>query len=315
MSRRPTRRAGKEINGFHLTGEKAGTLLSSYTEMKADGSTSGGCWIYTGVYADGVNQSPRRKPGREQNWVAPEWGWAWPANRRTLYNRASADPDGKPWWSERKAYVWWDEDAQKWTGHDIPDFVADKAPSYRPEPGTPPAPEATGRGRRVHHAGRTGKAGCTRRPACSTARCLPTTSRPGVPGLQPALPAAGQPDPAGLPAYATTSRTRSAGARRGGAVPVRVHHLPADRAPHRGRYEPVAAVPVRTAAGVLLRGVARAGPAAPPGTPRVGHDGHGPDRDRGPGAGHRPRSCRCGSAAASVHQIGLPYHWGVGGNA
>jgi formate dehydrogenase major subunit len=125
-----------EINGRHLSGEKMGQPLSSYTEMKADGSTSGGCWIYTGVYADGVNQSARRKPGSEQNWVAAEWGWAWPANRRTLYNRASADPDGKPW-SERKAYVWWDEENGKWTGHDIPDFVADKAPSYRPEEGTP----------------------------------------------------------------------------------------------------------------------------------------------------------------------------------
>ena len=124
----------REINGAHLTGDKAGQMLTSYTEMTADGSTAGGCWIYTGVYADGVNQSARRKPGSEQNWVAPEWGWAWPANRRTLYNRASADPDGKPW-SERKAYVWWDDDEQKWTGHDIPDFVATKAPSYRPEPG------------------------------------------------------------------------------------------------------------------------------------------------------------------------------------
>ena len=46
---------------------------------------------------------------------APEWGWAWPANRRILYNRASADPDGKPW-SERKKYVWWDEEKQQWTG-------------------------------------------------------------------------------------------------------------------------------------------------------------------------------------------------------
>ena len=46
----------KEINGFHLTGEKAGQLLTGFTEMKADGSTAGGCWIYSGVYADGVNQ-------------------------------------------------------------------------------------------------------------------------------------------------------------------------------------------------------------------------------------------------------------------
>jgi formate dehydrogenase major subunit len=123
----------KEINGFHLTGANAGQTLSTYLDMADDGSTSGGCWIYTGVYADGVNQSARRKPGSEQSWVAPEWGWAWPANRRILYNRASADPDGKPW-SERKAYVWWDEDEQNWTGHDIPDFEPTKAPTYRPDP-------------------------------------------------------------------------------------------------------------------------------------------------------------------------------------
>ena len=55
-------------------------------------------------------------------------------NRRILYNRASADPDGKPW-SERKAYVWWDEQAKKWTGHDVPDFQVTKAPSFRPEEG------------------------------------------------------------------------------------------------------------------------------------------------------------------------------------
>jgi formate dehydrogenase major subunit len=124
----------QEINGRHLSGEKAGQMLNSFVEMKADGSTSGGCWIYTGVYADGVNQSARRKPGSQQSWVAPEWAWAWPANRRILYNRASADPEGNPW-SERKAYVWWDAAAGKWTGHDVPDFPVNKAPSFRPEPG------------------------------------------------------------------------------------------------------------------------------------------------------------------------------------
>lgn len=125
----------REVNGWHVSGEKAGQMLAAYTEMKPDGSTTGGCWIYTGVYADGVNQSKRRKPGAEQSWVAPEWGWAWPANRRILYNRASADPDGKPW-SEKKAYVWWDDEAQKWTGHDVPDFPTTTAPSYRPPQGT-----------------------------------------------------------------------------------------------------------------------------------------------------------------------------------
>jgi formate dehydrogenase major subunit len=66
--------------------------------------------------------------------VAPGWGWAWPANRRLLYNRASADPEGRPW-SERKRYVWWDEAAGRWTGHDTPDFPVDRPPSYRPPRG------------------------------------------------------------------------------------------------------------------------------------------------------------------------------------
>ncbi len=124
----------QEINGRFLGGEKQGQLLTTFVDMRSDGSTAGGCWIYTGVYAGGVNQAARRKPGSEQSWVAPEWGWAWPMNRRILYNRASADPDGKPW-SERKAYVWWDAKAKQWTGHDVPDFQATKAPSFRPEPG------------------------------------------------------------------------------------------------------------------------------------------------------------------------------------
>jgi formate dehydrogenase major subunit len=127
----------REVNGSHLSGEKAGQLLNGFLEMKDDGSTSGGCWIYAGVYAGGVNQAARRKSWRDHEngaWIAKEWGWAWPANRRVLYNRASADPDGRPW-SERKALVWWDEQAQKWTGHDVPDFPVAKAPSYRPPEG------------------------------------------------------------------------------------------------------------------------------------------------------------------------------------
>jgi formate dehydrogenase major subunit len=119
-----------EVNGR----DADGAPLSSYTQLTADGSTACGCWIYCGVYAGGVNQAARRKPGRDQSWVAPDWGWAWPANRRVLYNRASADPDGKPW-SERKALVWWDAEKGSWTGHDVPDFIADRAPSYRPPDG------------------------------------------------------------------------------------------------------------------------------------------------------------------------------------
>lgn len=120
----------KEINGYYLDGPKKGELLPTFVEMKNDGTTSGGCWIYTGVYKDGVNQSARKVPGSEQNEVAPEWGWVWPANRRILYNRASAKPDGTPW-SERKKYVWWDEAQGKWVGDDVPDFPVTKSPEYK----------------------------------------------------------------------------------------------------------------------------------------------------------------------------------------
>ena len=117
-----------EINGRDAEGHP----LSGYEQLKPDGSTACGCWIYCGVRADGVNQAARRKPGDQQSWVAPEWAWAWPANRRVLYNRASADPDGKPW-SERKALVWWDAGRGRWTGHDVPDCTATTRPDFVPD--------------------------------------------------------------------------------------------------------------------------------------------------------------------------------------
>ena len=119
----------REIGGVDLTADEA---LPGYTSLKDDGTTACGCWIYSGCYAEEVNQTARRKSGDEQSWVAPEWAWAWPMNRRIIYNRASADPEGRPW-SQRKAYVWWDPDEGQWTGHDVPDIKADKPPDYVPD--------------------------------------------------------------------------------------------------------------------------------------------------------------------------------------
>jgi formate dehydrogenase major subunit len=121
----------RAINGYDLT---TGNLLDGYLQLKADGTTSCGCWIYSGVYAGGINQAARRKPRTEQEPAYLEWGWVWPYNRRILYNRASADPQGRPW-SERKRYVWWDEDRREWTGYDVPDFEKTKPPWYLPEEG------------------------------------------------------------------------------------------------------------------------------------------------------------------------------------
>jgi formate dehydrogenase major subunit len=121
----------RRINGHDLT---TGRPVNGYLDLRADGTTSCGCWIYSGVYADGVNQAARRKSRFEQDLYALEWGWAWPSNRRVLYNRASADPEGRPW-SARKALVWWDAEREKWTGYDVPDFQKDKPPTYLPPEG------------------------------------------------------------------------------------------------------------------------------------------------------------------------------------
>src|SRR5207248_5691248 len=96
-----------------------------------------------GCYAGGENGPRRRRTARsgpDDDHIAPEWGWAWPANRRLLYNRASADPSGRPW-SESKRYVWWDPDAGRWTGLDVPDFKVDMPPDHQPEEGAA-GPEA-----------------------------------------------------------------------------------------------------------------------------------------------------------------------------
>ncbi len=127
----------QEING-HKTNEidpRSGhpRLMSSFSELKDDGTTACGCWIYSGVFPE-----PGRNRARERritdNPLQPEWGFAWPDNRRVMYNRASADLQGRPW-SERKKLVWWDEASHRWVGLDRPDFEPDKPPDYEPPPG------------------------------------------------------------------------------------------------------------------------------------------------------------------------------------
>jgi formate dehydrogenase major subunit len=119
----------QEINGRTT---KDGELVEGFRSLAADGSTSCGCWIYSGVYP-----AAERNRARDRDAAGPYghgWGFTWPADRRILYNRASARPDGAPW-SERKRLVWWDAQAHEWTGLDTPDFTRDKAPDYVPPPG------------------------------------------------------------------------------------------------------------------------------------------------------------------------------------
>ncbi len=135
----------KEINGYYVQspgqtddGQKVNSLrdaphVTGFTALKDDGSTACGSWIYSGVYPEpGNNRAASRIADGSYTFL--RWGFSWPANRRILYNRASADPEGRPW-SERKKYVWWDETQKKWTGVDIPDFPVGKAPDYTPPAG------------------------------------------------------------------------------------------------------------------------------------------------------------------------------------
>jgi formate dehydrogenase major subunit len=116
-----------EVNGYTVADRKP---VGGFSELKNDGSTACGCWIYSGIYAGKVNRAANRGRATDPYHYGPEWGFAWPANRHILYNRASADPQGRPW-SERKKLVWWDDAKQQWTGWDVPDFMAPKKPDYR----------------------------------------------------------------------------------------------------------------------------------------------------------------------------------------
>ena len=125
----------KEINGY-FTDDPA-RHLEGFHQLKDHGSTTCASWLYCGVFPAPDRSLAARKeplpPGYEGAYS--NWGYTWPANRRVMYNRASADLQGKPW-SDRKAWIWWD--GQRWTGYDIPDFPLDKPPD------APANPEAVG---------------------------------------------------------------------------------------------------------------------------------------------------------------------------
>ena len=176
----------------------------------------------------------RRQPGgpaqARQGAVlgGPRVGLGVAANRRILYNRASADPDGKPW-SERR-----------------PTSGGTRRPASGPGTTCP-----TSRRRSRRRTARPRAATASRRsPATTRSSCRATAraalyvpqglidgphahplraGRVAVP--QPALRPAEQPDAQGVPARGQPDQPQPArGARR--RLPVRVHHEPADRAPH-----------------------------------------------------------------------------------
>jgi formate dehydrogenase major subunit len=107
---------------------KAGEQLAGFAELRDDGTTASGCWIFCGAWGPTGNLMARRDNsdptgiGQTLNWA-----WAWPANRRVLYNRASCDPNGKPFNPARKLVGW---NGTAWSGADVPDFKADEDPTH-----------------------------------------------------------------------------------------------------------------------------------------------------------------------------------------
>ena len=105
---------------------KAGQQLDSFAQLKDDGSTACGCWIFSGAWTEKGNMMARRDTA-DPSGLGETLGWAfaWPANRRILYNRASCDPAGKPWDPRRDVIHW---NGSKWVGFDVPDFKPDSPP-------------------------------------------------------------------------------------------------------------------------------------------------------------------------------------------
>jgi formate dehydrogenase major subunit len=127
----------KEINGRALTPVmdatdptrtlvEAGQQLLNFSQIRDDGSTTSGCWIYSGCWNEkGNNMALRDNVDPDSTGAYLGWSFAWPLNRRILYNRASADMAGKPWDPSRKLMEW---NGEKWTGYDVPDIAPTSAP-------------------------------------------------------------------------------------------------------------------------------------------------------------------------------------------
>jgi len=121
---------------------KAGEQVAGFAQLRDDGSTACGNWLYSGCWSQAGNNTARRDNSDPSGLGQTlNWGFAWPANRRILYNRASCDPSGKPWDPKRALLHW---DGTKWAGADVPDM----RPNAAPEEGVNPfimLPEGVGR--------------------------------------------------------------------------------------------------------------------------------------------------------------------------
>jgi formate dehydrogenase major subunit len=128
----------RELNGYAIEAvydpadptkvlAEKGKQLAGFAQLRDDGTTSCGCWIYSGCFNENGNNMARRdNSDPDDAGFYSKWAFSWPANRRILYNRASADRNGQPWDPTRKTIAW---DGTKWSGYDVPDI----APTAKPD--------------------------------------------------------------------------------------------------------------------------------------------------------------------------------------
>ncbi len=284
-----------EINGYTVADGKP---VPGFTALKDDGSTACGCWIYSGCYADGVNQTARRKPQaraalggagvglgvarQPAHPLQPRLG----RSRRASPGRSARGTSGGT------------RTSGKWTGYDVPDFIEDRPPDYRPPQDAqghrhasaaidPFIMQADGKGWLF------APSRAPRRPAAHALRAAGVGRSQNPLYGQQCNPARMEWHRRDNPYHARLGRP---------ALPVRAHHLPAHRAPHRRRHEPLAVLAV---ASCSRRCSARSRPSWP--RERGLTNGgwatitHRPRRDRVPGAGHATASARCGWTGRTIH--------------
>ena len=277
---RGARRGGGAARDLRLHDRRRQGRLRLHASSRTTARPPAAAGSTPACYADEVNQAARRRPAREQTWVAPEWGWAWPMNRRILYNRASADPDGKPWSERKKLRLVGRRTQGSGPATTCPTSRRTRPPDYVPA-ARARRPRRAARRRAVHHAGRRQGLAATCRAASSTGRCPSHYEPHESPVAQPAA----------TRQQASPTRQQFAAARQplqpdagdpgADVFPFALMTYRHRRAPHGRRHVALPALPRRARAGDVRRGLARAGRAARPGARRVGDRRHDADGDRG----------------------------------
>lgn len=135
-------KVANELCGYTLADGKP---VEGFPNLKDDGSTACGCWVYCGATTFKNGFFEYKPQWRKQDdpsglGLFPNWSWSWPVNRRIVYNRCCVQPDGlNPWPDDdRTPLIHWDPTAITdptkpeliggWVGPDVPDFGKTTAP-------------------------------------------------------------------------------------------------------------------------------------------------------------------------------------------